>query len=332
MLMSLLIATCMLLPAVVFNIYPKTRPYSLASWVLSSVVVAYFFPEFFGDWFGIPSKDYVSPLIQIAMFGMGATLTLQDFIRVSKLPHAIAIGMLLQFTIMPLGGWLLANVFDLPDDLAVGVILIGSCPGGVASNVVTYLARGNVPLSVTMTACSTLAAPIMTPLMLSLLAGRIVEVPFGKMVFEIIWIIILPIGVGLLVNRLLSAIRWDPKRTETILSIVSMIAICVICAIIVARARDSLQAIGFWFVGVVILHNLLGYTLGYWGAKLSRLDESSCRTIAIEVGMQNGGMGATLATNVLGNATAALASALFGCWMTIAGSILAVYWRKRLPD
>jgi bile acid:Na+ symporter, BASS family len=329
MLVSILVAIAILAPAVAFNAYPKTRPYSLAVWVFSAVLVAYFMPELFGDWFGISSKKYVGPLIQVAMFGMGATLTLQDFLRVAKLPHAIAIGMLLQFTIMPFGGWLLATIFRLPVDLAIGVILIGSCPGGVASNVITYLARGNVPLSVTMTACSTLAAPIMTPLMLSLLAGRIVEVPFWQMVFDILNMVIVPIAVGLAANSLLSRTKWNPKITEMILSIVSMIAICVICAIIVANARDALREVGFWFIGVAMLHNLLGYTGGYFGAKLARLDESSCRTIAIEVGMQNGGMGASLATRVLNNSTAALASAIFGCWMTIAGSVLAVYWRKR---
>ncbi len=331
MLVSILIAMAILVPAVAFNVYPVTRPYSLAVWVLSAVIVAYFVPELFGNWFGIPPKHYVGPLIQVAMFGMGATLTIQDFLRVAKLPHAIAIGMLLQFTVMPFGGWLLAMIFHLPVDLAIGVILIGSCPGGVASNVITYLARGNVPLSVTMTACSTLAAPIMTPLMLSLLAGRIVEVPFWGMVVEILKIVIAPIAAGLVANHFLSSTKWNPKITEICLSIVSMIAICVICAIIVANARDSLREVGFWFIGVVMLHNLLGYLAGYWGARIARLDESSCRTIAIEVGMQNGGMGASLATKVLGNATAALASAIFGCWMTIAGSVLAVYWRKRPP-
>ncbi len=227
--------------ALAFQWYRTTRPYALAVWVLSSVVSAYHLPFLFADWFGAPARTYVGPLIQVAMFGMGATLTWLDFARVWKMPHAVAVGMILQYTVMPLSGWLLATIFRLPTDLAVGVILIGCCPGGVASNVITYLSRGNVPLSVTMTACSTLAAPLITPLMLSLLAGRIVEVPFWKMVFEIFQIVIIPIVLGLLVNKQLHRMQWSVDRTERLLSVLSMVAICLICAIIVANARGAMK-------------------------------------------------------------------------------------------
>jgi BASS family bile acid:Na+ symporter len=323
------IAAAAILFAIGFQAYRVTRPFALGAWVLSSVVAAYFAPQLFLSWFGEPAKGFVGPLIQVAMLGMGATLTFSDFSRVWKMPLAVAVGMILQFTVMPLTGWTLATAFRLPPEFAVGVILIGACPGGVASNVITYLARGNVPLSVTMTTCSTMAAPIMTPLMLGLLAGRIVEIPVMQTVLEILQIVILPIAVGLAVNKALHQTGWKAERVEPVLAAVSMISICLICAIIVANARDALNQVGLWFIGVVVLHNFIGYFAGYWGARLAGLPESACRTVAIEVGMQNGGMGATLATNVLKSSSIALASAIFGSWMTIAGSVLAVYWRKR---
>jgi BASS family bile acid:Na+ symporter len=305
------------------------RTYAFAVWVLAFVGVAYFLPVLFLRWGGIVGSDMVSPLIQVAMFGMGATLTLQDFSRVLKLPKAVAIGIVLQFCVMPFSGWLLAKIFRLPNEVAVGVILIGACPGGVASNVITYLAKGNVALSVTMTAFSTLLAPIMTPLMMSLLAGKMIEVPFVAMMLQIVWVVIFPIAFGLVVNMIAVWQRWNPETIERVLSLVAMTAICFVCAIIVAKAHDSLNIVGPMLVGVVALHNLGGYWLGYWGSRLCGLDESACRTVAIEVGMQNGGLGATLATTVLKSSQTALASAIFAPWMSVTGSILAAWWRKR---
>jgi BASS family bile acid:Na+ symporter len=306
-----------------------TRTYAFAVWVVAFVGVAYFLPTLFEQWLGIACTNWVAPLIQVAMFGMGATLTLRDFSRVLRLPKAVAVGMLLQFSVMPFLGWFLATVFQLPNDIAAGVILVGACPGGVTSNVVTYLAKGNVALSVTMTACSTLLAPIMTPMMMSLLAGRMIEVPFVGMMLQIVWMVFLPIAAGLLVNSVLSWCQYNPERTERFLSIVAMIAICIVCAIIVAQSHEALNIVGPTLVCVVAMHNLGGYLLGYWGARMSRLDESTCRTIAIEVGLQNGGLGATIATTVLKSAEAALASAVFAPWMSVTGSILAVWWRRR---
>ncbi len=310
----------------------STRTYAFAVWVLAFVGVAYFLPDLFLEWGGFACSDFVSPLIQVAMFGMGATLTVHDFSRVLKMPKAVAVGMLLQFSVMPLTGWLLATTFRLPTEVAAGVILIGACPGGVTSNVITYLAKGNVALSVTMTAFSTLLAPIMTPLMMSLLAGRMIEVPFVPMMLQIVWIVFLPIAVGLVVNSILSKLKSNPETTERLLSFVAMIAICIICAIIVAKAHDALNIVGPTLFCVVAIHNLCGYLLGYWGSRLSGLDESTCRTVAIEVGLQNGGLGATLATTVLKSSQAALASAVFAPWMSVTGSILAAWWRERPID
>jgi len=333
MLFPVSMAVLLIAMAAIASWIPATRTYAFAVWVLAFVGIAYYLPSLFQRWFGIACSDLVAPLIQVAMFGMGATLTLQDFSRVLKMPKAVAIGMILQFSVMPLSGWFLATIFRLPPQIAAAAMLVGACPGGVASNVITYLAKGNVALSVTMTACSTLLAPLMTPLMMSLLAGRMIEVPFLGMMLQIVWMVFLPIAMGLLVNAILSWLRWNPQTTERYLSLIAMIAICIICAIIVAKAHDALNVVGPTLVCVVALHNLGGFVLGYWGSRASGLDESACRTVAIEVGLQNGGLGATLATTVLKSSQAALASAVFAPWMSATGSILAAWWRKRpLPE
>jgi len=308
---------------------PSTRQYAFAFWVLAFVGAAFYLPELFTKWGRKDCGDLIVPLLQVAMFGMGATLTIHDFSRVLKMPKAVAIGMVLQFTVMPFGGWFLATVFQLPTEIAVGVILIGSCPGGIASNVVTFLAKGNVALSVTMTACSTLMAPVMTPLMMRLLAGRMVEVDVFGMMYQIFLVVIVPIAVGLLVNPSLPLLGLDSVKVERWLSVIAMIAICLICAIIVAAAHQSFKSVGVALLCVVALHNFNGYVLGYWGSRLCRLDEACCRTVAIEVGMQNGGLGASLAKTIFKSTEIALASAIFGPWMSATGSILAAWWRKR---
>lgn len=309
--------------------HTKCKPYAFAVWVLAFVIVAYFVPDLFLKWFGKPTSSLVSPLIQVAMFGMGATLTGQDFIRVLKMPKAVGVGIMLQFTVMPLTGWALAVLFQLPPEVAAGVVLIGACPGGVSSNVITYLAKGNVALSVTMTACSTLVSPLVTPAFMKLLAGRMIQVNVSDMFFSILWIVILPIVLGLIANQVLVRLRMDLTKAESVLSILAMIAICIICAIIVAGAHKALTTVGPILVLIVAIHNSFGYLLGYWGSKVLGLSESDCRTVAIEVGLQNGGMGASLATEVLKSSQAALAPAIFAPWMNATGSVLAAWWRKR---
>ncbi len=310
------------------NFHPRLRSIAFTVWVVVSVALAMIYPGLFQSWFGYDLKGLIVPLIQIIMFGMGTTLSLADFARVARMPWPIAVGMVLQFTIMPLGGYLIATGFGFPAEIAAGVVLIGSCPGGVASNVMTYLARGNVPLSVTMTACSTLMAPVMTPLMMRLLAGQMVPVDFMEMLLGILNMILLPIVAGLVVNRLFSAGAWIHRA----LPVVSMAGICLILAIITARAYEELSAVGVSLLAAAVLHNLTGYTLGYWGARLGRLPEADCRTVAIEVGMQNGGMSAGLAMNVLHNAKTALAAVVFGPWMNVSGSLLATWWRRKPRD
>jgi BASS family bile acid:Na+ symporter len=232
---------------------------------------------------------------------------------------------------MPFLGFFLAKAFSFEPSIAVGVILIGSCPGGVASNVMTFLSRGNVALSVTMTACSTLVAPLMTPLLMSLLAGTLVEIVFIDWVINILKIIIIPIAFGLTVNSVLRALNLRGAWMDRCLSLIAMAGICFIIGIIIADSRDKLLTIGIALVAASILHNAAGYLLGYFGARLAKLDESSCRTVAIEVGLQNGGMATALAINTLKDPLAALAPAIFGPWMNISGSVLASWWGARPP-
>jgi bile acid:Na+ symporter, BASS family len=294
--------------------------------VFAFVAASMLYPEAFRTWAGYELKNLITPLIQIIMFGMGTTLSLGDFARVLRVPKAVGLGMLLQFTVMPLTGFTLARVFGFSPQIAAGVILVGSSPGGVASNVMTYLAGGDVALSVTMTACSTLVSPLMTPTAMSILAGRYVPIPFIGMMVSILYMIILPIVAGLIVNRLL---RNRKRWLDRALPLVSMAAICFIIAIITSLSRNELLTVGPSLFAVVVMHNSIGYLLGYFGAKVLRQDEMTARTIAIEVGLQNGGMASGLAISVLKSSDAALAPAIFGPWMNTSGSILASWWHSR---
>jgi BASS family bile acid:Na+ symporter len=334
-------------------------------------------------------------LIQIIMFGMGTTLSVADFGRVFKMPWPVLVGFVLQFSVMPLTGLALAKVFGFQAEVAAGVVLIGSCPGGVASNLMTYLAGGNVALSVTMTSCSTIVSPLMTPFLMDKLAGQFIEINFLAMMFGIINMIIVPIVAGLIANRILYSkhkafhqsgvlafigivtvllalvvalfapaavftygdaslakdgfvvgllligvvalakliisvwLKGPENWMNKALPIVSMVGICFIIAIITARSAEKLMSVGPYLIAAAIIHNFIGYILGYWASRAARLDESSCRTVAFEVGMQNGGMASGLAMNVLKSAPAALAPAIFGPWMNVSGSVLATWWHRK---
>jgi len=367
------------------------RTYAFTAWVFVFVAASMFYPAAFGTWWGVDLKILIVPLIQVIMFGMGTTLSLADFGRVLAMPWPVLVGLVLQFSIMPCVGFTLARAFGFEPEIAAGVVLIGSAPGGVASNVMTYLARANVALSVTMTACSTLASPLMTPLMMKLLASQYVEISFWSMMLDICNMILVPIVAGLVANRILygrqaawsragvltglglgsfaaaAAAGWlggealgaicgglvvgfamlgvvvlaklvvtvllhGPENwMDKALPVVSMSGICVIIAIITARSAEDLVRVGPALIAAAVLHNGLGYLLGYLGAKLGRLSETDCRTVAIEVGMQNGGMASGLAINTLHSAKAALAPAIFGPWMNVSASILATWWRRRPP-
>jgi len=314
--------------------------FAFTVWVAAFVTASMFYPLAFRTWFEFELKVLIVPLIQIIMFGMGTQLTVGDFRRVATMPRAVIIGIVLQFSVMPFIGKLLAMIFTRDPEAAAGMVLIGSCPGGVASNVMTYLAHGNVALSVTMTACSTLVAPIMTPAMTSLLAGTYVEVKFMVMMTAIIKMIIVPIVAGLVVNILLTRLGEAHASMATLSSFimkglpyVSMFSICFIIAIITSLSRDALLMGGFVvaILAGVILHNFTGYVLGYWGARFLKLNEVDSRTVAIEVGLQNGGMASGLAIEVLKSDLAAIPPAVFGPWMNMSGAMLASYWSSKTP-
>jgi len=368
------------------------RSFAFTIWVFAFVAASMWYPAAFGTWLGFDLKFLIVPLIQIITFGMGTTLSVADFRRVLTSPWPVFIGMVLQFSVMPVVGYVIATGFNFEPEVAAGVILIGSVSGGVASNLMVYLARGNVALSVTMTACSTLISPIMTPFLMKVLAGRLVPIDFVAMMLEICSMIIVPILAGLVAHQILYGrqrmfqtagplaiigasclaltalslwlrlhatsalaallgglllglaltgfvaltklivsvwLRRPGDWMDRVLPLVSMAGICLIIAIITARSRDKLLTVGLLLVGAAILHNLVGYLAGYGVARACRLDERTCRTVAFEVGMQNGGMASGLAMSVLQSANAALAPAIFGPWMNVSGSILASWWHRR---
>lgn len=298
-----------------------------AIFILATVAFAMFFPGICRKWGDYETKGLIFPLIQVIMFGMGTTLGPADFWRAFKMPKAVLCGMFLQFTVMPLLGIGIGKAFGFSPEIVAGMILVGSAPGGVASNVITYLAKGNVALSVTMTACSTMASPLMTPLLMSWLAGTIVPVNFGSMFSSIVWMIVFPIAGGLLANEILKRLNWRGAWIDRLLSLISMIGIAVVLAIIVAESRDDLLNVGLWLILAAIVHNGLGYLLGYWGAYGVGLEESARRTVAIEVGMQNCGMATGLAITVLKSTQIALPAAIFGPWMSVSGAMLAAWWQ-----
>ena len=310
----------------------RQHAFSLA--IICVSTLAYCMPGPFVQIGDFKCARLIVPLIQIIMFGMGTTLRISDFVNVVRRPGPIVVGALLQFSVMPLVGLLLALAFGLEGDVAAGVVLIGSAAGGVASNVMAYIAGANVALSVSMTAASTLLAPLMTPLLMRLLAGRFIEIDMVAMALSLVYMIIVPLVVSQIARVLFD--RWMKgvnRAIDRALPFVSMAAICTIMIFCVAAAKEDLQRAGAVVFCVAILHNGIGYLLGYWGARLlGRLfdiDERDCRTVAIEVGMQNAGMSQALALDVLKSAGAAIAPTIFGVWMDFSGSILANQWRRR---
>ncbi|MFN3381262.1 MAG: bile acid:sodium symporter family protein [Runella zeae] len=304
----------------------KNYLYTLS--IVVAATLAMFYPAPFTQIGDFQLKSLILPLLQIIMFGMGTTMSPKDFEAVVKSPKSVLIGIVCQFTIMPLIGFSLATLFEFPAEIAAGVILIGCSPSGLASNVMAYIAKANVALSLTITSLATLLAPVLTPLLMKLLGGAFIEVDFFKMMIEILKIIILPIGLGLLVNRLF---RHQADFLNKYMPLVSMAGIALIICIITAAGRESLLKVGGVLVICTLIHNLCGYLLGYWSSKLLKLPEQDCRTVAIEVGLQNGGLASGIALQMGKVATVGLAPALFGPIMNITGSLLASWWSKKTP-
>jgi len=304
--------------------------------ILASAVVSFLAPSWFDTWGGVKLTKLIGPAIQLIMFGMGTTLSLNDFLQVVKTPYPVILGAILQFAVMPFVGFTLALLFGFDGELAAGLVLIGSVAGGTASNGISYLAKANVALSVTMTCISTLLSPIVTPLMMKLLAGRFVAIDAGAMAIDILKIVLVPVIAGGIVHRIFR--RWFDNHqvlAGRILSTVSMAGICYTILVLTAPSRATIVAAGAWIVLAAVLHNTFGYLSGYWLARLAGkflpIDERDARTVAIEVGMQNGGMAGALATNVLKSTVAALPANIFSICMNFSGSLLASYWSKKSP-
>ena len=263
----------------------------------------------------VVKTSYVNILLGVVMFGMGMTLKLADFKVVFTKPKAVIVGILAQFVIMPVLAFLLTMVFQLPPELAVGVILVGSCPGGTSSNVMTYLAKGDVALSVGMTACTTIMAPIVTPLLVLLFAGQTVDVNVVDMFLSIVQVVLVPIALGFLINYFFEKAA---RAASAVLPLVSVVGISLIIMAVVAANQAKLLTVGPLVIAVVMLHNLLGYALGYLTGRALRLSKAQMRTLSIEVGMQNSGL-ATFAAMPL----AAVPGAVFSVWHNISGAVYA---------
>jgi BASS family bile acid:Na+ symporter len=263
------------------------------------------------------------------MFGMGTELSLKDFANVIRMPKGIIVGVLFHYIIMPLIGFTIASLFNFPKEIAAGIILVGCCPSGLASNVMSYLARANLALSVSVTTISTILAPFLTPLLMRLLGGSFVEIHFWSMVWDITKIVIIPVAGGLAFHYLVHGkFKWLDKA----MPLISMGGIALILTIITAAGRDNLLRVGALLIVATFIHNLAGYFLGYWSARLLKFHERDCRTIALEVGMQNAGLASGLALAMGKLATAGLAPAIFGPVMNVTGSSLASWWHNHLPD
>ncbi|MGV3509647.1 MAG: bile acid:sodium symporter family protein [Sphingobacteriaceae bacterium] len=370
---------------------PAVANYQYTAWIITAVVAGMIYPAAFLNWgsFDLRNKWLILIVVQLVMFGMGIQMALKDFTGLASTGKGVLVGLLCQFSIMPTIGFLLTKVFDFEPEVAAGVVLIGACSSGLASNVMTYIARGNLPLSVTVTAIATLIAPIMTPFMMKTFAGTLIEVKFINMMIEIIKIVIVPIGAALLhdylktasikgwnIVKVISAISalwllslpfglWNYLSANLSLSIlqsaellgffagaflvglgyhllskafsklddfmpyISMFGIVYFTTVTTAAGRDNLLNVGLILFLAAVIHNAAGYFLGYWLSRAFGLNKNSARTIAFEVGLQNGGMASGLAGSMGKLGTVGLAAAVFSPWMNISGSILANYWKKQ---
>jgi bile acid:Na+ symporter, BASS family len=377
--------------AICLRFVPKLRGYQFTAWIIAAVTAAMIYPMAFLRWgdFDLRNKWLILIVVQTVMFGMGTQMSLRDFTGVAKSPRGVLVGIVCHFSVMPLVGLALTKIFHFEPEIAAGIILIGSCSSGLASNVMAYIAKSNLALSVTVTAITTMIAPLMTPLWMKLLAGTLVEVSFFKMMMEIIKIVLVPIGAALLHDYLkhastrgknivygtaltggiwilflilggwklmqanfpdtaltvigmggflLGAVvvgviyhwltRWF-TRLDSWMPVASMAGIVYFTTVTTAAGRDNLLQVGLLLFLAAALHNAAGYGFGYWLSRLTGLDKNSARSVAFEVGLQNGGMASGIAGAMGKLGTMGLAAAIFSPWMNVSGSVLANYWRKR---
>ena len=370
--------------------FQKFKGFSYTLWIFTAVITSMFYPRYFISIGDFQLKKLIVPLLQIIMFGMGSQMSFKDFAGVIKMPRGVFVGVFSHYMIMPLVGFCIAGIFNFPPEISAGIILIGCVPSGLASNVMSFLAKANLALAVTIGAISTLLSPLVTPLLMKWLGGQYIEVKFWSMMLDILNMIILPIVAGFIFNlfskgaetrkskaiqlisyliiiflttlvyaksreagMLLFVIQFaksmcwffflpmvgakiifyfiigDKKYMEKILSLISMIGIALIVTIITASGRDSLLKVGALLLVTSLLHNIAGYTLGYSLSWLAGMPEKDRRTIAFEVGMQNGGLASGLALQMGKVATVGLAPAIFGPLMNVTGSVLANFWRGK---
>jgi len=372
--------------------FRATKSFSYTIWIFTAVAASMYYPQFFTSFGDIKLSILIVPLLQIIMFGMGSQMSLNDFKGVIKMPKGVIIGVTISYMVMPGAAFAISRIFNFPNEIAAGIILIGCVPTGLASNVMAYIARANLPLSVTIGAFSTLLSPFVTPLLMKFIAGQYIEISVWKMMLDILNMIILPIIAGFIFNMFYNAkdplkaivvqlsayfviialtnlipvfsqgiglvafvtglckstfwfillptisaiilrliLKGDRTVIKSVLSSFSMVGIAFIITIITAAGRESLLTVGALLLFTSLLHNVTGYTLGYGTAWLFRMSEQDRRTVAIECGMQNGGLASGLAMQMGKIATVGLAPAVFGPLMNITGSILASWWRARPP-
>jgi BASS family bile acid:Na+ symporter len=300
------------MPALITRLFPL--------WAFALAVTAFLWPALFNH-----QKSFVVPLLMIVMFCMGMTLQLSDFARVLKKPGVIATGVLTQYSLMPLFAFGLSVSLQLPEALMTGMILVGATSGGTASNVICYLARGDVALSVSLTLTSTVLAVIATPFLTWLYAGQSIPVDAQAMMLGIAKMVIVPLSLGVLLNTLLQPLV---RRVSPYLPLASVIAIVWIIAIIVALNQSSVYQLGFVLAAAVVIHNILGLLSGYYLARYLGYDETIARTLAIEVGMQNSGLSVALALKYF-TPLAALPGAVFSIWHNLSGALLASLWQRK---
>ncbi|WP_145372812.1 bile acid:sodium symporter family protein [Staphylococcus cohnii] len=289
-------------------------------WMLIAAIIGFIFPAQLAT-----LSSWVPYLLGIVMLGMGLTIDPKDFKIIFQAPRSVIVGVILQYTIMPLSAFLIVKLFHLPPEIAIGVILVGCCPGGTSSNVMSYLANANVALSVAITSVSTLLAPFLTPALIYLFAHEWLQVSFISMFWSVVQVILIPIIIGFVLQKVFKKFA---DTTATALPIVSVVAISLILASVVGSSKAQILATGLLIFAVVILHNLIGYVLGYTFAKILKLDRPDKKAVSIEVGMQNSGLAVSLAT-VHFNPLSAVPGAVFSLIHNITGPILAKYWNKR---
>jgi bile acid:Na+ symporter, BASS family len=370
---------------------PSLKGYQYTAWIISAVVAGMIFPEAFKNWGGVNLRDktLILVIIQLVMFGMGTHMSLKDFSGLASTGKGVLVGLFCHFSIMPLMGLLLTKIFNFEPEIAAGIILIGSCSSGLASNVMVYLAKANLVLSVIVTAMATLVAPLLTPLLMKTFAGTLINIKFVDMMIEIVKIVLVPIGAALLHDFLKRATTPQKKlvhflfgaaivfvgmvlflvsketvaapvsksiilmgffagaiiagvlynflyskfpKLDKIMPLISMVGIIYFTTVTTAAGRENLMKVGVLLFIASVIHNAAGYFFGYWLSRLFGMDINSSRTIAFEVGLQNGGMASGIAGSMGKLGTVGLAPAVFSPWMNISGSILANYWRRKPVD